>query len=93
MKRVLGCQPKKRILFPPFRYSGPVKKISGPVDSWCSLVLDQCSFGKKFNIWINRGCKSKNDDNSVIKRKRTNAQTMIYRTLHRTLNIEQHKPH
>ena len=32
----------QQILFPPFRYSGPV-------DSWCSLVLDQCTFGKKFN--------------------------------------------
>ena len=26
----------QQILFPPFRYSGPVDKCSGPVDSWCS---------------------------------------------------------
>ena len=59
--QVLNCQPKililnnipslsyyywgrsvQQILFPPFRYSGPV-------DSWCSQVLDQCSFGFFFN--------------------------------------------
>jgi hypothetical protein len=39
----------QQILFPPFRYSGPVDNFSGPVDSWCSLVLDQCTFGKMFN--------------------------------------------
>ena len=37
----------QQILFPPFRYSGTVEKFSGPVDSWCSLVLDQCTFEKK----------------------------------------------
>jgi hypothetical protein len=38
----------QQILFPPFRCSGPVEKFSGPVDSWCSQVLDQCSFGNIF---------------------------------------------
>jgi hypothetical protein len=25
--------------------------FSGPVDSWCSLVLDQCTFEKKISPW------------------------------------------
>jgi hypothetical protein len=29
--------------------SGPVENCSGPVDFWCSLVKDQCTFGKLFN--------------------------------------------
>ena len=29
----------------------------------------------------------------MTKRKRTKGKTMIYKTLHRKLNIEQHKPH
>ena len=33
-----------QILFPSFSYSGPV-------DSWCSLVLDHWTFGKYFRDW------------------------------------------
>ena len=33
-----------QILFPSFSYSGPV-------DSWCSLVLDLWTFGKYFRDW------------------------------------------
>jgi len=29
----------------------------------------------------------------MTKRKRTKGQTMIYKTLHRKLKIEQHEPH
>jgi hypothetical protein len=31
-------------------------------------------------------------DNAMAKRKRTKEQTMIYKTLHRKLKIDQHKP-
>ena len=32
-------------------------------------------------------------DNTMVKRKRTKGQTMIYKTLHRKLTIEQHETH
>jgi len=32
-------------------------------------------------------------NNTMTKRKVTKRQTMIYKTLHRKLKIEQHKPH
>jgi len=32
-------------------------------------------------------------DNIMAKTKRTEGQTTIYKTLHSTLQIEQHKPH
>jgi hypothetical protein len=41
----------QQIWFPLFQYSGPVENCSGPVDSWCSLVPDQWTFGKFVNPW------------------------------------------
>ena len=35
---------------------------------------------------------AKRTDNTMAKRKRTKRQTMIYKTIHRKLNIEQHEP-
>jgi hypothetical protein len=32
-------------------------------------------------------------ENIIAKRKRTKGQTMIYKTLHRKLKMEQHEPH
>jgi hypothetical protein len=37
--------------------------------------------------------KRRRMDNTMTKRKRTKGQTMIYKTLHRKLKIEQHEPH
>ena len=38
---------------------------------------------------VNRSRK----DNTMVKRKRSKGQTMIYKTLHRVLKIEQYEPH
>jgi hypothetical protein len=38
----------QQILYPPFRYSGPVEKISEPVNSWCSLVPGPADFWEIF---------------------------------------------
>jgi hypothetical protein len=37
--------------------------------------------------------KDRRTDNTMTKRRRTTGQTMIYKTLHRKLKIEQHKIH
>jgi hypothetical protein len=42
---------------------------------------------------ISKAVSGMRTDNTIETRKGTTAQTMIYKTLHRNLKIEQHEPH
>jgi len=43
--------------------------------------------------WVIKAVNRRRTDNIMVKIKITQEQTMIYKTLHRKLKIEQHEPH
>jgi hypothetical protein len=60
--------------------------------SWIPIIRFKKSL-KIPKMYIRSKSVNRRTDNTMAERKRTQGQTTIYKTPHRKLKIEQHKPH